>query len=164
MAMKTIQKNQAKQGNSNKHAIFHLIEWVQRKWKVNKICNYLLQIHLPLSLVDSLRHCRQEKGLLVHGRCMMSNHVHILASAKENNLSDTLRDFKKFTSKQIIAAIRANTGESRKEWMLTIFQQMGICQQQKHMVPVLAATQPAERMLQPRLYRTKAELYSSQSC
>jgi len=30
------------------------------------------------------------------------------AAAKENNLSDILRDFKKFTSKQIITAIQNN--------------------------------------------------------
>lgn len=34
----------------------------------------------------------------------MSNHIHLMAAAKENNLSDILRDFKKFTSKQIIVA------------------------------------------------------------
>jgi REP element-mobilizing transposase RayT len=53
----------------------------------------------------------------------MSNHIHLLVSAKEGNLSDILRDFKKFTAKQIIAAIRSNEQESRREWMLRIFQQ-----------------------------------------
>jgi REP element-mobilizing transposase RayT len=51
----------------------------------------------------------------------MSNHIHLIASAKNENLSDILRDFKKFTSKQIIAAIERNTSESRREWMLAIF-------------------------------------------
>lgn len=55
----------------------------------------------------------------------MSNHVHLLVSAKEANLSDVLRDFKKFTSKQIVLAIRANEHESRKEWMLDIFRRNG---------------------------------------
>jgi REP element-mobilizing transposase RayT len=55
----------------------------------------------------------------------MSNHLHLIASAKESNLSDILRDFKKFTSKQIIKAILDNEHESRKEWMLSIFKQAG---------------------------------------
>src|SRR5258705_2407969 len=55
----------------------------------------------------------------------MSSHVHLIASAKDNNLSDILRDFKKFTSKQIIAAIENNKQESRKEWMLRIFREQG---------------------------------------
>ena len=76
-------------------------------------------------LIDSLRHCQQEKGLVLHAWCIMSNHVHLLASVKENNLSDILRDFKKFTSKQLLAAIQANEHESRKAWMLHIFQKAG---------------------------------------
>lgn len=72
-------------------------------------------------LIDSLRHCQEQKGLVLYAWCIMSNHVHLLASAKENNLSDLLRDFKKFTSKQILAAIQSNETESRKDWMLRIF-------------------------------------------
>ena len=39
--------------------------------------------------------------------------------------SDILRDFKKFTSKQIIKAIQDHPGESRKDWMLKIFGEAG---------------------------------------
>jgi REP element-mobilizing transposase RayT len=76
-------------------------------------------------LIDSLRHCQQEKGLVLHAWCIMSNHVHLLASAKDGNLSDILRDFKKFTSRQIITAIQTDESESRKAWMLRLFQQAG---------------------------------------
>ena len=55
----------------------------------------------------------------------MSNHVHLVVSAKNNDTSDILRDFKKFTSKQIIKAIEEHPGESRKDWMLKIFKQAG---------------------------------------
>ena len=55
----------------------------------------------------------------------MSNHLHLIVAAKENNLSDILRDFKKFTSKQIIKAIQNNEQESRREWMLEIFKKAG---------------------------------------
>jgi REP element-mobilizing transposase RayT len=50
----------------------------------------------------------------------MSNHVHCIVSA-ENNLSDIVRDFKKFTSKEILKAIGDHIQESRKEWLLMIF-------------------------------------------
>jgi REP element-mobilizing transposase RayT len=72
-------------------------------------------------VIDSLKFCQKEKGLLLHGWCLMSNHVHLIASAKNENLSDILRDFKKFTSKKIIAAIDKSETESRKDWMLAIF-------------------------------------------
>ncbi len=35
----------------------------------------------------------------------MSNHLHLVVSAKNENLSDLLRNFKKFTGKQIIPAV-----------------------------------------------------------
>lgn len=76
-------------------------------------------------VLDSIRFCQKEKGLLLHSWCIMSNHVHLIVSAKENNLSDILRDFKKFTSKQIITAIENNVAESRKDWMLKIFKEQG---------------------------------------
>ena len=76
-------------------------------------------------LLDSIRYCQNEKGLLLHGWCIMSNHVHLAVSAKNNNLSNVLRDFKKFTSKQIIKVIQNNQYESRKDWMLTIFKNAG---------------------------------------
>ena len=65
-------------------------------------------------VVESLRFCQKEKGLLLHGWCIMSNHLHLIVSAKNENLSDILRDFKKFTSKLIIAAITKSETESRK--------------------------------------------------
>src|ERR1700730_13663900 len=55
----------------------------------------------------------------------MSNHVHFISSARNNDLSDILRDFKKFMSKKIIDAIQNNQNESRREWMLKIFRQAG---------------------------------------
>ena len=76
-------------------------------------------------LIDSLRHCQQQKGLVLHAWCIMSNHIHLLASVKDGNLSAILRDSKKFTSRQIIAAIQSNEHESRKDWMLRIFQTAG---------------------------------------
>lgn len=44
----------------------------------------------------------------------MSNHVHLIISANENNVSNVLRDYKKFMSKRMVTAIQNNPGESRK--------------------------------------------------
>ena len=60
-----------------------------------------------------------------HGWCIMSNHVHLIISAKEDNVSAVLGDFKKYTSKKIIKAIKEHPGESRSEWMLKIFKEAG---------------------------------------
>jgi putative transposase len=76
-------------------------------------------------LLNSIRFCQQEKGLLLHSWCIMSNHLHLMVSAKNANLSDVLRDFKKFTSKQLIKAIAENKQKSRRDWMLDIFKKEG---------------------------------------
>jgi len=76
-------------------------------------------------VLDSVRFCQNEKGLLVHSWCIMCNHLHLIISAKNKNLSDVLRDFKKFTSKQLVKAIAENKQESRKDWMLRIFKEQG---------------------------------------
>ena len=77
-------------------------------------------------VLESLKYCQSEKGLLLHCWCIMSNHLHLILSAKNHDLSDILRDFKKFTSKQIIEAIQSNDHESRKDWMLKIFREEGM--------------------------------------
>ncbi|MDA0196650.1 MAG: transposase [Bacteroidetes bacterium] len=77
-------------------------------------------------VVESLKFCIKNKGLKVHAWCIMSNHLHLIISCiEEHRLSDLLRDFKKFTSAQIISAIEDNVHESRGNWMLWIFKKAG---------------------------------------
>ncbi len=45
------------------------------------------------TVLDSIRYCQQEKGLILYGWCPMSNHIHLVVSAAEHNTSDVLRDF-----------------------------------------------------------------------
>ena len=76
-------------------------------------------------LIESLKYCQQYKGLQIYGWCIMSNHVHLIIAAADQNLSHLLGDFKKFTSNKIIQAIQANPLERRKTWMLDIFKKHG---------------------------------------
>ena len=53
------------------------------------------------TIVESLIYCQTNKGLKIYAWCIMSNHLHLIVQAKEGyNLSDILRDFKKFTAKK----------------------------------------------------------------
>lgn len=76
-------------------------------------------------LIDSLKYCVIYKGLLIHGYVIMSNHVHLIISAREDSLglSAIIGDFKKFTSKRIISWLLESPKESRRDWMLKIFRQ-----------------------------------------
>ena len=60
--------------------------------------------HYKHITVDSLRYCQQQKGLELNARCLMSNHLHLIVSAKEGyNLSDILRDFKRAPRESLLA-------------------------------------------------------------
>ena len=76
-------------------------------------------------LLDSLRFCIEEKGLVVYAWIIMTNHVHLIISTINNKIADIVRDVKKYTSRQIIELIIQNSKESRKEWMLNIFSYAG---------------------------------------
>ena len=77
------------------------------------------------TVINSLMYCINRKGLKLHAWCIMSNHIHLIVSAEKGNLSDILRDFKKFTSQTILKQIENNKEESRRGWMLWIFKQAG---------------------------------------
>jgi len=82
---------------------------------------------LRLLIVDSLNFCIKEKDLIVYAWVIMPSHVHMIISAKGDfGLSDIMRDFKKFTSKKIISEIKV-IGESRRGWLLEMFERAGEC-------------------------------------
>jgi putative transposase len=66
-------------------------------------------------VIESIKFCQQKKGLCIYGWVIMSNHLHMICSCKEGfELSNTLRDFKKYTSTKIVDTIESNKAESRK--------------------------------------------------
>lgn len=69
-------------------------------------------------IVDSLNFCRQNKGLEIYSWVIMSNHIHLIIGSRSTGLSDIIRDFKKYTAKQVVTAIERNPKESRKSWLL----------------------------------------------
>jgi len=78
-----------------------------------------------LIILNALKYCQEHKGLIILGWCLMSNHLHLIATTEgDNHLSDVVRDFKKFTSKKIVSEILEGT-ESRKRWMIANFYYAG---------------------------------------
>jgi len=76
-------------------------------------------------LMDSLQHCHKEKGLEIFAYVLMTNHLHLIVRSKSQKLSGILRDFKTYTSKELIKLITYNKKESRKKWMLEKFREYG---------------------------------------
>ena len=73
-------------------------------------------------IINSLKYCQTEKGLIIFAYVVMSNHLHLIVRTdNENGLSGILRDFKGYTSRSIIKSIEDSQYESRKGWMLRLF-------------------------------------------
>ena len=72
-------------------------------------------------IIESLKYCQNNKGLVLYAYVIMSNHVHMMISVEEGfEAQNIVRDFKKFTSKEIIKRIK-EIGESRRVWLLNKF-------------------------------------------
>ena len=65
-------------------------------------------------IIDSLKHCQKEKGLVINAWCLMPSHLHMIVRTSKVPLSDIMRDFKKFTAKKIVNVI-GQIHESRRE-------------------------------------------------
>jgi putative transposase len=73
-------------------------------------------------IIDSLNYCRKEKGLLLFGYVLMLNHIHSLVSSRGGfDLSNIMRDFKRFTSTQITKLLE----EDNERLFLHIFRKAG---------------------------------------
>lgn len=76
-------------------------------------------------VISSIKHCQQHKGLIVYAWCIMSNHVDLIIGTQDKPMESIIRDLKSFTSRHIRKELEANDQESRKEWMLSMFQRAG---------------------------------------
>jgi REP element-mobilizing transposase RayT len=68
-------------------------------------------------VIESLKFCINKKGMQLTSYVIMSNHIHIICQAEQGNLSDLIRDFKKYVTQMIINQIKVGP-ESWADWML----------------------------------------------
>ena len=76
-------------------------------------------------LVKNLNICVDNKGMEIYAWCIMPSHVHLVFRSTIQKPEELMRDFKSFTSKELIGLIRENSQESRKEWMMSLFEKAG---------------------------------------
>ena len=88
---------------------------------VNWVEVFTRQIYFEV-LAESIDYCRAEKGMELYAYCFMPSHVHFVFRSKNGDPAGLLRDFKKHTSKKVIKAIENNVQESRKEWLIELFE------------------------------------------
>lgn len=71
-------------------------------------------------VLNNFAFCRKNKGLALGAYVIMTNHLHLIVRSEKGDLSGWIRDFKSFTTKNIIDSIQTEN-ESRKEWLLYMF-------------------------------------------
>jgi len=71
-------------------------------------------------LIKNMEYCRKNKSLKIGAYVIMTNHVHVIWQSTKGKLSDTLRDFKSFSTKEFVETIM-NESESRRDWLLHMF-------------------------------------------
>jgi REP element-mobilizing transposase RayT len=71
------------------------------------------------NIVDSLKYCVQNKGMLIYGYSIMPSHAHLIVQSHKNPLGSTIRDFTKFTAAEIVKAIK---GSENYHEQLKVFQ------------------------------------------
>jgi putative transposase len=91
---------------------------------VNWIDVFTRDLYFSL-MVESLDHCRKNKGMEIYGYCIMPSHVHLIFRSAVGDPSGLMRDLKGFTSRKIMKTIQDNPEESRREWMLWMFERAG---------------------------------------
>lgn len=52
-------------------------------------------------IIDSLKHLQEHRKLSIHSYVIMPTHLHAIITAGDDDLSGIIRDFKKFTSREI---------------------------------------------------------------
>jgi len=57
--------------------------------------------------------------------CFLPSHVHLIFRSTKEDPSGLIRDFKRHTSKKVVQAIEGNPQESRREWLLEMFERAG---------------------------------------
>jgi len=72
-------------------------------------------------VLDGLRFCQKEVGLDIYGYVIMTNHMRLLTTQRQGQLSKVLGRFKSYTAKQILKLIEEDSTEKRQDWLLHLF-------------------------------------------
>jgi putative transposase len=61
------------------------------------------------AIIESIRYCQKEKGLVIFAYCIMSNHIHMIANTNEPFLlKDTIRDLRNLRQKRSLNKYKMN--------------------------------------------------------
>ncbi|MEO6837730.1 MAG: transposase [Ginsengibacter sp.] len=76
-------------------------------------------------IIESWKHCQEKKGLQMYGWCIMTSHVHMIIGTRGKALDKIVGEMKSYTSIQLKKSIKEHSQESRREWMMWMFERAG---------------------------------------
>lgn len=91
---------------------------------VNWVDIFTREIYFQI-LIENIDFCRKNKGMELFCYCIMPNHVHIIFRSLNDDPAGLIRDFKGYTSRKLIKEVKENPRESRKEYLLKMFEEAG---------------------------------------
>ena len=82
-------------------------------------------------IINSLKYCRKNKGLFLYEYVIMTNHIHLIAKAKEGyKLSQIISDFKKHTTREILKELEKDNRRYILNLVRNSFSKKKDCQNQ----------------------------------
>jgi REP element-mobilizing transposase RayT len=69
-------------------------------------------------IIDALKHWQFNKGLIIHNWCLLDDSLHLIVSAKENNIKNLIDDLKIYISQSVILSIQSHNNENFKSNLL----------------------------------------------
>ena len=106
------EKNPAAGAQDCSYLTFNTVDWIDV---------FIRPVYKHI-VVEALNYFVTAKGFTVYAWCLMTNHLHLIARAKDGSgLSMIEKEFKKFTTTKILEAIDLEP-ELRRDWMLQRFE------------------------------------------
>jgi len=69
-------------------------------------------------IIDALKHWQFNKGLILHNWCLLDDSLHLIVSAKENNIKNLIDDLRIYISQSVILSIQSHNNENFKSNLL----------------------------------------------
>ncbi len=73
-------------------------------------------------IIESLDYCKKQLGMEIYAWCLMPSHLHLVIRVQGSKPESIIGRFKEFTSKRIQLAVKQNPLESRKDWLVSMFE------------------------------------------
>lgn len=95
---------------------FAVVNWI----------DFFIREQYNQELIKSWQYNIENKGLQIYRWCIMTSHIHmIIGSDGKMNLDKIVGEMKSYTSTRFKTLIKENTQESRREWLLWMFERAG---------------------------------------